>query len=401
MASCVMVSTSSLQSSQAAGEPALMTEEEMKKVLADYGQVSTYLRVQLCPPMDADAQTDSWVIQPGKAGIPASMLVCLVAGGTQKVSRDQAAAWGKSDEDLFASALQNTIGGHDLEVSFMRLGTTLVHVLESLQETAATAIFEPGVIPLPGPGTDWLVGIPNSRCILAIPRRSSRQDAENLAIATARLFDASRHPVSPALFSWSTHGGLRPLGTWGTRHLANKGQRWSSWLVWGGAALILLQLIVHDALVDSARDAVRLNDYAGARMNADRALAISFTADQESKARHWRAVSLYEQGQEDEAFAEEQRAVELNPAAGNVQALLSVLYQRRGDLERAGMHARQALETRDRYPEAHYVLAVIDMKHGRVEAARQHLQRAIALAPGEPYYVNALKKLSRPATHGK
>lgn len=373
----------------------------MKKVFHDYDQVSSHLRIQLCPPTDAEGQTDSWVIRPGKAGIPASMLVCLVAGGTQKVSRDQAAAWGKSDEELFASALQNTFGGHHLEASFMRLGTTLVHVLESPQETAATAIFEPGVIPLPSPGTDWLVGIPNSRCILAIPRRSSRQDAENLAIATARLFDASRHPVSPALFSWSTHGGLRPLGARAAGHLANKGQRWSYWMVWVGAALILLQIFVHDALLDSARDAARRNDPAGARINADRALAISFTPNQESRARHWRAVSLYDQGREEEAFVEEQRAVELNPSAGNVQALLSVLYQRRGDEERAGMHARQALETRDRYPEAHYVLAVIDLKHGRVEAARQHLQRAIALAPGEPYYRNALQKLSLPASNGK
>jgi tetratricopeptide (TPR) repeat protein len=380
--------------------PDRLTVDELKNLWHDYGQISAHLQVQLCPSTGLDSQAAAWVIRPAGAGLPATQLVYAVVGGTQKVHREQAAMWGRSDDELFATALGNTLGSLRLESGLMRIGDTRIRVLDSPQETAATAILEPRLLELQEAGTDWLISIPNSRCILAIPRRSSGQEVENLAFAAHCLFQASRHPVSPAQFAWNPATGLQPLSARVNRRITRKDWHWPYWLAGTVGVLVVLQVMVHGLLVDSARDSSRTKDPRSSRIAADRALAISLTPSQEARARHWRAVSLYDEEHEDEALAEELHALSLNPEASAPQALLSVLYLRRNDLERAQAHAQRVVEKKDTYAEVHWVLSKIALKKGRIAAARLHMQRAITLAPGESYYVNALKKLPLPPTHG-
>ncbi len=372
----------------------------LKDIWDSYEKVAPCLRVQLGPPAGAAVEDQPWVSRPGWAGLPSWQLVYDLPTGAQKVHHDQAGHWGRPQDEIFDRALANTLADLRMEAGQMRVGQTCIRVLESAQDTGSTAVHDPGLMSLLPPEDRWLIAIPNSRTILAIPSRSSGQDVESLAFAAHCLFQASLHPVSPAQFAWNPDTGLQPLSARVARRVARKGRRWPYWLAGTIGVLALLQVLAHDLLVDSARKSSRAKDSHSSRAAADRALAISLTPTQEARARHWRAVSLYDEKHEDEALAEELHTLTLNPEASDPQALLSILYLRRNDLDRALRHAQLAIEKKDKYAEVHWVLSMIALKKGHIAASRLHMQRAIILAPGEPYYVNALKKLPLPPIHG-
>jgi tetratricopeptide (TPR) repeat protein len=94
--------------------------------------------------------------------------------------------------------------------------------------------------------------------------------------------------------------------------------------------------------------------------------------------------SLYAQGQRDEAIAELERALELDPTNGNaLNSLGFVLAESGKDLRRAVDCCRRAVRIRPNSPAYLDSLGWAYFKLGKVEEAREALRSALHAAPGE------------------
>jgi tetratricopeptide (TPR) repeat protein len=89
------------------------------------------------------------------------------------------------------------------------------------------------------------------------------------------------------------------------------------------------------------------------------------------------------------------QAVKLQPDLAYAQRELASILMRLGRLDEAAEQCELALQTRPRFPEAHYEYGMILMQQNRSAEAVEHLERAVALQPGfaEAHYELAMALL--------
>jgi tetratricopeptide (TPR) repeat protein len=97
-----------------------------------------------------------------------------------------------------------------------------------------------------------------------------------------------------------------------------------------------------------------------------------------------RGVALDQVGRLDDAIAETERALELDPKLVQAHANLIILYGRMGNVQKAEEHYRAVLALNpDQFPKAHYDYGVLLMQSGRYQEAEEAFRRAIRANP--PY----------------
>ena len=95
-----------------------------------------------------------------------------------------------------------------------------------------------------------------------------------------------------------------------------------------------------------------------------------------------RAVALDQVGRMDDAIAETEQAVELDPKLVQAHANLIILYGRKGNVQKAEEHYRVVLALNpDQFPKAHYDYGVLLMRSGRYQEAEEAFRRAIQANP--------------------
>jgi tetratricopeptide (TPR) repeat protein len=103
-----------------------------------------------------------------------------------------------------------------------------------------------------------------------------------------------------------------------------------------------------------------------------------------------RGVDLEKEGRLEEAIAEHEKAVELDPDIVQARVNLVILYGRTGNLEKARQHYLAAIETGAPYSELHYNFGVLAFEKGRIPEAKAAFTEALKL---NPHYAPALHNL--------
>ena len=93
------------------------------------------------------------------------------------------------------------------------------------------------------------------------------------------------------------------------------------------------------------------------------------------------AVILAGRGQVDEAIANYQQALEINPGYAEAHNNLAVTLAGRGQVDSAIAHFQKALEIKPGYAEAHNNLALALAGRGQVDLAITHFQKALEIKP--------------------
>jgi tetratricopeptide (TPR) repeat protein len=95
-----------------------------------------------------------------------------------------------------------------------------------------------------------------------------------------------------------------------------------------------------------------------------------------------RGVALEQVGRLDDATAETERAVQLDPSLVQGHANLIILYGRKGNVQKAEEHYGAVLALNpDQFPKAHYDYGVLLMRGGRYREAEEAFRRAIHANP--------------------
>ena len=120
------------------------------------------------------------------------------------------------------------------------------------------------------------------------------------------------------------------------------------------------------------------------------------------RSRYHQAVVLARIGRADEARAALALGLELRPDDVPSHALLGVLEERRGDLERALAHLERAAVLEPKVPNHAISVASILIDLGRLDESEAHLDRAFALAPDHPFaWSNRSRLLERSGRHAE
>ncbi|MCL6451519.1 MAG: tetratricopeptide repeat protein [Acetobacteraceae bacterium] len=98
---------------------------------------------------------------------------------------------------------------------------------------------------------------------------------------------------------------------------------------------------------------------------------------------HWeRGNTLLHEGKLDQALAEFERVLALDPRHAPAHNRVGVVHAQRGDLAQARAWFEKALDIDPRYAPAHSNLGNVLYTEGRLEEAIQSYRRAIAIDPG-------------------
>lgn len=120
------------------------------------------------------------------------------------------------------------------------------------------------------------------------------------------------------------------------------------------------------------------------------------------RSRYHEAVVLARIDRDDEARAALALGLELRPDDAPSHALLGVLEERRGDLERALAHLERAAVLEPTVPNHAISVASILIDLGRIDEAEAHLEVAFALAPDHPFaWSNRSRLLERSGRHAE
>ena len=95
-------------------------------------------------------------------------------------------------------------------------------------------------------------------------------------------------------------------------------------------------------------------------------------------------------GKTDQAIAEYEKALRLEPTRAIIWNDLAILYSRKGDLEHTEMYLKKAAKAWDDQPHIHYNLAVVMAGRGKLDEAEGEFLKAIRLHPG---YIQARYEL--------
>jgi len=89
------------------------------------------------------------------------------------------------------------------------------------------------------------------------------------------------------------------------------------------------------------------------------------------------------------------KAKEFEPGNDKIIAALGDIYERMGDIEKAGTYYREILEKNPNDPNSYYLLAFFYTKNGKLDSAEQMYQKRIRLNPEDPdgyhYYAGFLQ----------
>lgn len=111
-------------------------------------------------------------------------------------------------------------------------------------------------------------------------------------------------------------------------------------------------------------------------------------------------VGLAASGRLEEAVAELETALEIDPGSDVAHTNLASALYRLGRLDEAEQHCRLALALNPGRPEAHYNMGVILAARGHHELAREHFRRALELNPHLAAARRALAAVSTPPATG-
>ncbi|MBY0357687.1 MAG: tetratricopeptide repeat protein [Candidatus Obscuribacterales bacterium] len=115
-----------------------------------------------------------------------------------------------------------------------------------------------------------------------------------------------------------------------------------------------------------------------------------------------RAVSLYnlglsafKQGSPESAIIFFKRACDIDPNLADAQYNLGVMYQMQKRYKEAIPRFEEVLRIKPADPDAHFQLGIVLQDTGRQAEGRQHL---MAIAPNNPHFTEAQRRLSQPAS---
>ncbi len=121
--------------------------------------------------------------------------------------------------------------------------------------------------------------------------------------------------------------------------------------------------------------------------NADYHSEISIWRDTEAKAPgnarayYCLGIALNNRGRIDEAIAQYEKSIELDPGFPEIETSLGVALANHGQLAEAIAHFRKALEISPVYPMAHNYLGTILASRGRLDEAMAHYRKALEVKP--------------------
>lgn len=151
------------------------------------------------------------------------------------------------------------------------------------------------------------------------------------------------------------------------------------------------QLLPGDAqgLADIGQSLARLGRFTEAGSYLRRALE----ADDNPNTRYDRAVVLAQLGRTDEAVAEYERALDLNPNHLNARNNLAATLARLGKLREAEVHLERVLAAAPEHADAHTNLGIVFAARGQFDRAARELQEALRINPGHPQAQDALRAM--------
>lgn len=136
--------------------------------------------------------------------------------------------------------------------------------------------------------------------------------------------------------------------------------------------------------MDSAVHSMAQGDWDDA---VERLTRISTLAEPPADALCLLGASLLESDRVDEAIAQLEAALTVNPDYVEAKKFLALAHQRAGDHARAEHLISEALELHQDYPDLHKILGDIRLERGEAEAARRSYGQSLAL---NPHYSDAL-----------
>ncbi len=104
-------------------------------------------------------------------------------------------------------------------------------------------------------------------------------------------------------------------------------------------------------------------------------------------------VNAYLNGKFDEALAEFNKAIELNPLDAKSYSNIGYIYYDRGDMINAFIYQKKAIDIDPKFANAHFGLAMIYKKHGDFLNEKKHLEEYLKLEPSGYYSRRAMEEI--------
>ena len=208
---------------------------------------------------------------------------------------------------------------------------------------------------------------------------------EESTLKAIQLFEEALRKDPRYALAWSgmAHGyGLLPYyGVYSATDTLSKAR---------AAAMRALELNPNLAEAHTALASIREDydwDWGGAESEYRKAIELNPSY---GLARHWYSHYLSRMGRHDEAIAEAQRAVEVDPLSAPVVVNLAAAHVFARQFDEAVVQCRRAIQLDPNLPDAHYVLAIAYREMGLHEKGIEEISRQIAANNSNKYALGFL-----------